>query len=94
MLSFTQKSCLKNIREDLHHYYRLLSAQPDADRLLQTTVLSSLQELMQVIYLSIYLYFMLFYELIMLSSTKKNKIKIILNRNALHGTLKSWKEKR
>lgn len=60
VLSFTQKSCLKNIREDLHHYYRFLSAQPDPERLLHTTVLSSLQELMQVTYLSIYLYFLLF----------------------------------
>lgn len=65
MLSFTQKSCLKNIHEDLHHYYRFLSAQPDPDCLLQATLRSSLQELMQVIYLSIYLYFMLLYELIM-----------------------------
>lgn len=60
LLSFTQTSCLKNISQDLHHYYRFLSAQPDPDRLLHTTILSSLQELMQVIYLSIYLYLSFF----------------------------------
>lgn len=79
MLSFTQESCLRNINADLHHYYRFLSAQP----LLNTTVLSSVKELMQVIYLSIYLNFMLFL----------NQLKIlifsihVLNRYALHGTL-------
>uniref|UniRef100_H3C170 Interleukin-12 subunit alpha n=1 Tax=Tetraodon nigroviridis TaxID=99883 RepID=H3C170_TETNG len=45
---FNKISCLKNIREDLHYYYSFLSAQPDADRLLHTTVLASLRELMQV----------------------------------------------
>uniref|UniRef100_H3C7F8 Interleukin-12 subunit alpha n=1 Tax=Tetraodon nigroviridis TaxID=99883 RepID=H3C7F8_TETNG len=44
---FNKISCLKNIREDLHYYYSFLSAQPDADRLLHTTVLASLRELMQ-----------------------------------------------
>lgn len=57
MLSFTQESCLRNISADLHHYHRLLSAQP----LLNTAVLSSVKELMQVVYLSIYLHFMLFF---------------------------------
>lgn len=64
-MSFSQISCLKNIREDLHYYYSFLSAQPDADRLLHTTVLASLRELMQVIYLSIYLYLIIFNELMM-----------------------------
>lgn len=59
MLSFTQESCLRSINADLHHYYRFLSAQP----LLNTTVLSSIKELMQVIYLSIYLHFMLFFKI-------------------------------
>lgn len=58
--SFPQESCLESIREDLRHYYRFLAAQPDADRLRNTNVLSSLQGLMQVMFLSIYLFFYAF----------------------------------
>ncbi|XP_039671658.1 interleukin-12 subunit alpha-like [Perca fluviatilis] len=43
---FDQNSCLKNIGEDLHHYYTFLAAQPDPDSLLAPTVLS-LRELME-----------------------------------------------
>lgn len=60
LFSFPQELCLKSIREDLQHYYKFLSAQPDPDNLIQTTVLSSLRELMQVVYCSIYTYFLFF----------------------------------
>ncbi|XP_040911798.1 interleukin-12 subunit alpha [Toxotes jaculatrix] len=43
---FDQESCLTNIGEDLHHYYKFLTAQPDPDNLLGT-VLSSLREFME-----------------------------------------------
>lgn len=55
IFSLTQESCLKNIGGDLRHYYRFLSTQPDPNSLLHTVV-SSLQELMQVIYLPIYIF--------------------------------------
>ncbi|XP_068197079.1 interleukin-12 subunit alpha [Antennarius striatus] len=42
---FDQESCLKNITEDLRHYYRFLAAQPDPDSL--RSVLSTLRELME-----------------------------------------------
>ncbi|KAM7379303.1 hypothetical protein PAMP_004867 [Pampus punctatissimus] len=42
---FDQESCLKNIRDDLHYYYKFLAAQPDV--LLGPTVLFSLKELME-----------------------------------------------
>uniref|UniRef100_A0A8D3DYU8 Interleukin 12A n=1 Tax=Scophthalmus maximus TaxID=52904 RepID=A0A8D3DYU8_SCOMX len=41
------ESCLKNIGEDLHHYYKFLVAQPDPDSLLGPTVLFSLREFME-----------------------------------------------
>ncbi|XP_035491132.2 interleukin-12 subunit alpha, partial [Scophthalmus maximus] len=44
---FDEKSCLKNIGEDLHHYYKFLVAQPDPDSLLGPTVLFSLREFME-----------------------------------------------
>ncbi|XP_028448865.1 interleukin-12 subunit alpha [Perca flavescens] len=43
---FDQISCMRNISEDLHHYYTFLAAQPDPDSLLTPTVLS-LRELME-----------------------------------------------
>ncbi|XP_070774878.1 interleukin-12 subunit alpha-like [Enoplosus armatus] len=44
---FDRESCLTNIGEDLHHYYKFLASQPDPDSLLGPTVLSSLRELME-----------------------------------------------
>ncbi|XP_060900624.1 uncharacterized protein zmp:0000001127 [Labrus mixtus] len=44
---FNQELCLTNINEDLHHYYKFLSAQPDPDNLLGRSVLLSLRELME-----------------------------------------------
>ncbi|KAL7386559.1 hypothetical protein ABVT39_010184 [Epinephelus coioides] len=44
---FDQDSCLTNIGEDLHHFYKFLAAQPDPDSLLAPTVLLSLRELME-----------------------------------------------
>ncbi|XP_051257933.1 interleukin-12 subunit alpha [Dicentrarchus labrax] len=44
---FDQESCLTNIEEDLHHYYKFLAAQLDPDSLLGPTVLFSLRELME-----------------------------------------------
>ncbi|XP_030259320.1 uncharacterized protein LOC115572938 isoform X2 [Sparus aurata] len=43
---FNQDSCLTNIGEDLHHYYKFLAAQPDPQRVLAQSVLLSLKELM------------------------------------------------
>ncbi|KAM7400678.1 hypothetical protein PAMA_005058 [Pampus argenteus] len=45
---FDQESCLKNIRKDLHYYYKFLAAQPDTDVLLGPTVLFNLRQLMEV----------------------------------------------
>ncbi|XP_040000344.1 interleukin-12 subunit alpha-like [Xiphias gladius] len=44
---FDQESCLTNIGEDLHHYYKFLAAQPDPESLLGPTVLVSLREFME-----------------------------------------------
>ncbi|XP_075954377.1 interleukin-12 subunit alpha-like [Anarhichas minor] len=44
---FDQESCLTNIGEDLHHYYKFLAAQPDPDSLLGPTVLFRLREIME-----------------------------------------------
>ncbi|KAM6990075.1 uncharacterized protein LKV04_009648 [Tautogolabrus adspersus] len=48
MSEFNQELCLTNINEDLHHYYKFLSAQPDPDNSLGQSVLLSLRELMEV----------------------------------------------
>uniref|UniRef100_A0A8C6WSM7 Zmp:0000001127 n=1 Tax=Neogobius melanostomus TaxID=47308 RepID=A0A8C6WSM7_9GOBI len=45
---FNQKQCEQNIGEDLRYYYTFLSAHPDPDRSLSSTVLLSLKELMTV----------------------------------------------
>uniref|UniRef100_A0A3Q3FMM6 Interleukin-12 subunit alpha n=1 Tax=Kryptolebias marmoratus TaxID=37003 RepID=A0A3Q3FMM6_KRYMA len=42
-----QESCLTNIGKDLTHYYKVLSAQPDPDRVLGSSVLHSLRQLME-----------------------------------------------
>ncbi|KAK9539192.1 hypothetical protein VZT92_004315 [Zoarces viviparus] len=44
---FDQESCLTNIGEDLQHYYKFLTAQPDPDSLLGSTVLFRLREIME-----------------------------------------------
>ncbi|XP_041805812.1 interleukin-12 subunit alpha-like [Chelmon rostratus] len=44
---FDQESCVANIGQDLHHYYKFIAAQPDPDSLLGPSVLFSLRELMQ-----------------------------------------------
>lgn len=48
-----QERCLTNMAEDLQHYLRFLSAQPDPERWLRTTLLPSLRELLQVHHLSL-----------------------------------------
>ncbi|MED6253743.1 hypothetical protein ATANTOWER_032507 [Ataeniobius toweri] len=45
--AFDQESCIMDIGRDLSHYYKFLSAQPDPDRLLGSSVLYSLRELMK-----------------------------------------------
>ncbi|KAM6919969.1 interleukin-12 subunit alpha [Lycodopsis pacificus] len=42
-----KESCLTNIEEDLHHYYKVLAAQPDPDSLLGPTVVFRLREIMK-----------------------------------------------
>ena len=42
-----QESCLTNIGEDLHHYYKFLAAYPDPNGLLKP-LLSDLRELLTV----------------------------------------------
>ncbi|XP_017277901.1 interleukin-12 subunit alpha-like [Kryptolebias marmoratus] len=44
---FDKESCLTNIGKDLTHYYKVLSAQPDPDRVLGSSVLHSLRQLME-----------------------------------------------
>ncbi|KAM4552901.1 interleukin-12 subunit alpha [Odontesthes bonariensis] len=44
---FDQESCVTNIGEDLSHYYKFLTNQPDPEKLLGPTVLLSLRELME-----------------------------------------------
>lgn len=43
-----QEQCLSSIAEDLQHYLRFLSAQPDPEGWLGTSLRPSLQELLQV----------------------------------------------
>lgn len=45
-----QESCLRNIREDLRHYYKFLAGQFSPESSLRTSLLLSLKELMEVIY--------------------------------------------
>ncbi|MEQ2224572.1 hypothetical protein ILYODFUR_008926 [Ilyodon furcidens] len=45
--AFDQESCIMDIGRDLSHFYKFLSAQPDPDRLLGSSVLYSLRELME-----------------------------------------------
>ncbi|KAM4556485.1 uncharacterized protein V3H82_016443 [Fundulus diaphanus] len=45
--AFDQDSCLTDIGKDLSHYYKFLSAQPDPDNLIGSSVLYSLRELME-----------------------------------------------
>ncbi|KAK5604232.1 hypothetical protein CRENBAI_020743 [Crenichthys baileyi] len=47
-----QESCTMDIGRDLSHYYKFLSAQPDPDRLLGSSVLYSLRELMALVKVS------------------------------------------
>ncbi|XP_034559326.1 interleukin-12 subunit alpha-like [Notolabrus celidotus] len=49
---FDEGLCLTNITEDLHHYYNLLSTEPDPSGALSKTVLSSLRELMENCFMS------------------------------------------
>ncbi|KAG7525277.1 interleukin-12 subunit alpha-like [Solea senegalensis] len=44
---FDQESCLKNIVQDLDHYYKFLASHLDSNNLLKTTVLFSLREFME-----------------------------------------------
>uniref|UniRef100_A0A3Q2PV26 Interleukin-12 subunit alpha-like n=1 Tax=Fundulus heteroclitus TaxID=8078 RepID=A0A3Q2PV26_FUNHE len=46
--AFDQDSCLTDIGKDLSHYYKFLSAQPDPDNLIGSSVLYSLRELMEM----------------------------------------------
>lgn len=83
----SQPGCLRSIGQDLHHYYRFLSAQPDPERLLLTALLSSLQDFMQVIYLSIIIYLSIFLRFCFLKSTNMSQKTFILNRNASLGPM-------
>lgn len=49
-----QESCLTNIEKDLTHYHKFLSAQPDPHKLLDSSVLRSLRQLMEVSYCTKY----------------------------------------
>ncbi|XP_056277113.1 interleukin-12 subunit alpha [Pseudoliparis swirei] len=44
---FDQESCLTNIGDDLHHYYKFFAAQPNRDSRLALTVLFRLREIME-----------------------------------------------
>ncbi|XP_072220174.1 interleukin-12 subunit alpha [Leuresthes tenuis] len=44
---FDEESCVTNIGKDLSHYYKFLTNQPDPEKLLGSTVLLSLRELME-----------------------------------------------